>query len=236
MKVIKCPVSKDEASFEKDCASCPGIAEACKVLDAMGLVVYPTDTVYGLACLALYPEAVDKVYRVKGRPVDSPITVTVSGPEGLLELTSITPEQAKFLGRLTGEPITWVLPALDIVPKRLLAGGRTLGVRILSKGCAAAIVDRVGPITATSANVHGRRSARKVEDAVAALGEAVDIYLDCGKTPIGIPSTVAEVVFDGEKVKVKSIRIIREGSIGGEALKEMLKAKPKLKKKPVPRK
>lgn len=230
MKVIKCPVSGKPASLDKDCASCPGIAEACKVLDTMGLVVYPTDTVYGLAGLALYPISVDKVYRVKGRPADSPITVTVSSHAGLLELTDIMPEQADLLGKLSGEPITWVLPALGELPERLLAGGRTVGVRILSKGCAAAIVDRVGPITATSANVHGKRSARKVEDAMESLGEAVDLYLDCGKTPIGIPSTVAEVTFDGKKAKVKDIRIIREGSVSGDVLKAKLMAKPKAKK------
>lgn len=222
MKVIKCP--------SQDCASCRGIDEACKVLDAMGLVVYPTDTIYGLAGLALYPEAVEKVYEAKGRPKNSPITVTVTSHEGLLELTDITPAQAKFLGRFTGEPITWVLPARDHLPKQLLAGGTTVGVRILTKGCAAELVNRVGPITATSANVHGKRSARKIQDAVDSLGDSVDLYLDCGKTPIGIPSTVALVTFDGKKDKVNDIKINREGAITGEALKAMLMEKPKVKK------
>jgi len=230
VKVIKCPVYGKPASLDRDCASCPGIAEACKVLDSMGLVVFPTDTVYGLAGLALYPVAVEKVYKVKGRPADSPITVTVSSHVGLLELTDITPGQADLLGRLRGEPITWVLPALEHVPEELLAGGKTVGVRILTRGCAAAIVDRVGPITATSANVHGKRSARKVEDAVASLGDAVDLYLDCGKTPIGIPSTVVEVKFDGKKAAIKDLRMVREGSVSCEDLKFKLMAKPKAKK------
>ncbi len=231
MKVLKCPVSGKVKVYSPDnCMSCLSITEACQVLDKMGLVVYPTDTVYGLAGLALYPEAVDKVFRAKGRPGETPITATVSSPEGLIELTDITLEQARFLGDITG-PITWVLPAQGYVPERLLAGGINLGVRILKFGCAAAIVNRVGPITATSANVHGRRAARKVDDAIEQFGDKVDLYLDCGKTPIGIPSTVVEVIFSGEKLKVKDLKIIREGAVSGEALtKRLLDGKKAIKK------
>lgn len=222
MKVLKCPVLGKTKEYSPDnCLSCQSVTEACDVLDGMGLVVYPTDTIYGLAGLALYPEAVDKVYRAKGRPGDTPITATVSNPEGLVELTDITLEQARFLGKITG-PITWVLPAHDFVPERLLAGGINLGVRILTTGCAAAIVDRVGPITATSANVHGHRAARRVEDAVEQFGDKVDLYLDCGKTPIGIPSTIIEVEFIGETLMVKDIKIIREGAVSREALEKKL--------------
>jgi L-threonylcarbamoyladenylate synthase len=232
MKVLKCPVfGTDTAYSPEKCISCPSITEACKILDRMGLVVYPTDTVYGLAGLALYPEAVDKVYKAKGRPGDTPITATVSSPEGLLELVDITIEQARFLGEIT-EPITWVLPAHEFVPERLLAGGINLGVRILTTGCAAAIVKRVGPITATSANVHGSRAARKVDDAIEQFGDKVDLYLDYGKTPIGIPSTIIEVDFVGETLKVKDIKIIREGAVSGEALeKRLLTGKKTTKKK-----
>jgi|GEM_PF-187117 len=231
MKVLKCPISRRDTLFSPDdCISCASITEACQVLDRMGLVVYPTDTVYGLAGLALYPEAVDKVYRAKGRPGDTPITATVSSPEGLIELTDITLEQARYLGGITG-PITWVLPAQDYVPERLLAGGINLGVRILTSGCPAAIVNRVGPITATSANVHGQRAARKVDDAIAQFGNKVDLYLDCGKTPIGIPSTIVEVVFSGESIKVKDIKIIRQGAVSREALeKELFERKKGIKK------
>jgi L-threonylcarbamoyladenylate synthase len=231
MKVLKCPVFGNEKAYSPEkCISCPSISEACKILDRMGLVVYPTDTVYGLAGLALYPEAVDKVFKAKGRPGDTPITATVSSPEGLIELTDITLEQARLLGNISG-PITWVLPAQDYVPERLLAGGINLGVRILNSGCAAAIVNRVGPITATSANVHGRRAARKVEDALEQFGDKVDLYLDCGKTPIGIPSTVIEVFFLGDKPKVKDIKIIREGAVSGEALtKRLFEGKKAIKK------
>ena len=233
MTVLKCPVSGKKGNYSPDnCILCSSITEACQVLDKMGLVVYPTDTVYGLAGLALYPEAVDKVFKAKGRPGDTPITATVSSPEGLTELTDITLEQARFLGKIT-DPITWVLPAHDFVPERLLAGGINLGVRILSTGCAAAIVNRVGPITATSANVHGQRAARRVDDAIEQFGDKVDLYLDCGKTPIGIPSTVVEVQFQGETLKVKDIKIIREGAVSGEALRKRLlenKTVKKLKK------
>ena len=222
MKVLKCPVSgKIKTHSPDNCISCPSITEACKVLDRMGLVVYPTDTVYGLAGLALYPEAVDKVYKAKGRPGETAITATVSSPEGLIELTDITLEQARFLGKITG-PITWVLPAQDYVPERLLAGGINLGVRILTSGCPAAIVNRVGPITATSANVHGQRAARKVDDAIEQFGNKVDLYLDCGKTPIGIPSTIVEVDFLGETLKVKDIKIIRQGAVSEVDLEKRL--------------
>ena len=228
MNVLKCPEARPgKPCREDDNRTCPAIDEASRILDNMGLVVYPTDTVYGLAGLALYPEAVEKVFRAKGRPGDVPITATVASYEGLLELTDITSEQAEVLAQLKDAPITWVLPALDIVPERLLAGGITLGVRVLTIGCAAAIVNRVGPITATSANVHGQRSARKVQDSMDQMGDSVDLYIDCGKTAIGIPSTVAKVVFEPHGPTIKSIKIIREGAISGEALRTKLLPKPK---------
>jgi len=223
MRTIKCPCSKKPGGpTDDDCISCEAIDEACKVLDKMGLVVYPTDTVYGLAALALYPEAVEKVYRAKGRPMNIPVSVAVSSYEGLTEMLDVTMEQAKILDKLTGEPITWVLPALDYAPKKLMGKGRTLGVRILTTGCAAAIINRVGPITSPSANRHGEKSPTTSGEALASLKDSVDLYIDCGKTKLGVPSTVVQVKFEGAGTDIDEVNVIREGAIDGETIERKM--------------
>jgi L-threonylcarbamoyladenylate synthase len=178
------------------------VEEVASALEAGGLVVIPTDTVYGLACRPDREDAVRALAALKGRSLEQPIALVAASVEALVQLV---PEAA---GRLVPRgAFTVVLPN----PQRRmpwLAGARprTIGVRIPDvKGVAADLLDRVGVVAATSANLHGGADPRRFADVPHQLVEAAAAVLDGGELP-GLPSTVVDLT--GPEP-----RILREGAI-----------------------
>ena len=183
------------------------IGEAAAALAAGGLVAFPTETFYGLGAAALNPAAAERIYRVKGRPDDSPLLVLVDSVEMAETIADVPALARELMARHWPGPLTLVMAARACVPARVTARTATVGVRLSSHPVATALVRGLGaPITAPSANPSGAAPPATAEAVVATLGAAVDVVLDGGPTPGGQPSTVLDVT-------VSPARVIRQGAV-----------------------
>jgi L-threonylcarbamoyladenylate synthase len=168
-----------------------------------GLVVYPTDTVYGLGADALDPDAVERVFEAKGRARDRPLSLGVPDVDAALEYARPTDREERFMREFLPGPVTVVVERRESVPDALTAGSDRVGIRIPDHDVALAFyrsADR--PVTATSANRSGQGSARRVTGIDRSVREAA-VVLDAGETP-GTESTVVDPSLDDP--------VIREGS------------------------
>lgn len=189
------------------------IKEVVKVLRDGGVVVYPTDTVYGVGGDPFNEIVVDRIVAIKRR-VGKPLPVLVSSIDVVKEIAYVSNTALQLMRYFWPGPLTLVLPVKKKFPLRITLGTGKIGVRmpahkiplLLAKGLS-------GVIIGTSANISGHPAPRTAEEALRELGELVDIVLDAGPTPGGAPSTVVEVN--------EEIKIIREGPI---SIKDLLKA------------
>jgi len=188
------------------------VEEAVERLRSGGLVVYPTETCYGLGAAVDDLRAVERVYRVKRRPFDRPLTVIVADVEMWSRYAYITPEASKLIRRFLPGPLTIILWKKLTVPD--LVNPDRIGARISSHPVAQALVERLGkPITATSANLHGGPNPYKVEE----VCEGVDLVLDYGELPRRPPSTIVDLT-------VKPPAVYRAYPDGPFTSEEVLKA------------
>jgi L-threonylcarbamoyladenylate synthase len=156
------------------------------------LVVYPTETVYGLGADATDPAAVASVYAAKGRDPDDPVSMAVPDVATALEYTAPTARERRFMHEFLPGPVTVVVAREEAVPDALTAGRDRVGIRIPDHDLALELLSEVAPVTATSANVSGRPSARTVDALDEEVREAAAAILDGGRTPGG-GSTVVDV-------------------------------------------
>jgi L-threonylcarbamoyladenylate synthase len=177
------------------------------------VIVYPTETLYGLGADALNLNAVEKVFQLKGRDPQTPIPVLVADREMLGALVDEIPALAeKLMAKFWPGPLTLVLAARKDIPSALLNADGGIGVRISSQPIATELVRALGrPLTATSANPSGREPARTAEQARDYFSEEIRVYLDGGPLTSKTGSTVVEI---GNN----AITIIREGEIGKSEL------------------
>lgn len=168
------------------------LASAAAAIRDGEVVVYPTETVYGLAADALSPAAVERVFAVKGRDHDKPISLAVPDVEAATEYTSPTAREEEFMRAFLPGPVTVLVEARERVPDVLTAGEDRVGVRVPDHPTALALLREVAPLTATSANVSGEPSARQASDVDAAVREASATVIDGGELP-GTESTVVDV-------------------------------------------
>jgi len=167
-------------------------AVAAAALGDGELVVYPTETVYGLGADALDPGAVERVFEAKGRDRSDPVSLAVPSVDAALEYTAPTARERRFIHEFLPGPVTVVLARRDPVPDVLTAGRDRVGVRVPNHDVALALLREFAPITATSANVSGRPAARTVDDVDDGIIDAEAVVLDGGETPGG-GSTVVDV-------------------------------------------
>jgi len=133
---------------------------AADAIDSGALVVYPTETVYGLAADALEPEAVDRVFEVKGRDRSKPLSFAVPSVPSALRYVRATDRERRFMATFLPGPVTVLCRRREAVPDELTAGRDRVGVRVPDHPLALRLCERAStPITATSANVSGRASA-----------------------------------------------------------------------------
>jgi len=180
-----------------------GVGDAVRALLAGRLVVYPTDTLLGLAARAEDAAAVDRLVAAKGRAPDRPISLAVSSLEEAEPLADLAPPARRFLRAELPGPFTVLLPPSARARRALpaaIAGGRALGLRLPDHPLARELARRTGPITATSANRHGEPPARTVAEARRALGDAVAVYLGGGAAPSGRPSTLVDLTGGAPRV------------------------------------
>jgi L-threonylcarbamoyladenylate synthase len=157
------------------------------------LVVYPTETVYGLGADALEPAAVERVFEAKGRARSKPVSMAVPSVPAALEYVQASTREREFMATFLPGPVTVLCQRHESVPDELVAGRDRVGVRIPAHPLALRLCERAGtPITATSANVSGRGSVRRINELKPAIRETVAVTIDDGETP-GTESTVVDV-------------------------------------------
>jgi L-threonylcarbamoyladenylate synthase len=166
------------------------IERAATAIREGGCAIYPTETVYGLAADALNPTAVERVFELKDRSRDQPISLAVPGSR-IDEFTRPTDRERDFMAEFLPGPVTVVLERRSSVPDILTAGRERCGVRVPDHPVALDFLDHVAPLTATSANRSGSGSARRVADIDSSIRESVPV-IDDGVTP-GNESTVVDV-------------------------------------------
>ncbi len=178
------------------------ISKAAEILRSGGLVVFPTETVYGLGANALDTSAVRKIFELKGRPSTSPLIVHVASIEQARELAAEWPEVAQRLAQeYWPGPLTLVVPKKSIVPDEVTAGLLTVGLRIPRHPVALELLRTVGlPIAAPSANRFTQLSPTTSQHVREAFGKETPFLLDGGPCDVGIESTVVAVTKDGLEV------------------------------------
>jgi L-threonylcarbamoyladenylate synthase len=186
-------------------------SRALAVLQRGGLVAFPTDTVYGLGALAFNSAAVRRIYAAKDRSVEKAISVLIADPADLVKVTLEVPQVAvRLASRFWPGPLTLVVEKHPDLPETVSAG-TTIGVRVPDHPVALALLRSAGPMAVTSANLSGRSSPSTAQEVFAQLGGRIELILDGGKTPGGIPSTVVDCT--GTEP-----RILRPGPVSKEEI------------------
>ncbi len=181
-----------------------------------GLVVYPTETLYGLGGDPFSGTVIDRIYRLKLRPRDMGLAVATSSIDDFEIVAEVPDFVWDILEKMEAVSVDFLLPRLPEVPKALTGGRDTVVVRVVHHPLAIALCDAAGPIISTSANLHGREPPRTMEEARDQLGPEVDYYIDYGEAPIQSPSTIIEPLPDGD------FRILREGVVTTSWLDDMM--------------
>jgi L-threonylcarbamoyladenylate synthase len=190
-----------------------------EALRAGDLVVFPTETVYGLGANASNPAAVRKIFEVKGRPADHPVIVHLDDPRYLHRWVSKLPPVAETLAaKFWPGPLTLILPKADSVNDIVTGGQDSIGIRVPSHPMAQQLLNAFGGgIAAPSANRFGRLSPTKPEHVRDELGEAVSVILDGGDSPIGLESTIVSCLNN-------EARLLRPGFITKSQLEKEIGA------------
>ncbi len=210
MKIIKCDYSN---GFGVQCED--AVKVAAEDIAAGKLIVYPTETVYGIGADIYNEAAVKNLYVVKNRPFDMPLSVAVADMQ-MLEKVAVLNENAKKLAKafLPG-PLTLIVQKQPSVPDIVTSSSQKVGIRIPDNRFALELIKRTGPIITTSANLHSHPDAVNVDSAIEDLGAAVDTYIDAGGCSLGKPSTIVWLMDD-------QVEIIRQGAISEKQIMEVL--------------
>lgn len=193
------------------------LAEASSIIRAGGLVVFPTETVYGLGADALNPYAVERIFRVKGRPPDNPLIVHIAVHDDLFILGKGIDWRAEALAKkFWPGPLTLVVPRSNKLPAITVAGLDTVAIRMPRHPVALGLIRLSGvPIAAPSANLSGRPSPTTADHVIRDLADRVDAILDAGPTDIGVESTVIDLTSEPPQV-------LRPGGVTVEELRAVV--------------
>jgi len=183
-----------------------------------GLVVIPTDTVYGLAADAFQPEAVRALVAAKGRTPASPPPVLIASLPTLDALAEeVAPEVRALAARFWPGPLTIIVPARASLDWDLGETHGTVALRMPDDPIALELLKDTGPLAVSSANRTGEPPATTAAAALAALGDAVEVVIDGGER-----GTVASTIVDATGLPDAPLRIVRAGAVGAEALREVV--------------
>ena len=183
------------------------IKEASKIINNGELVLFPTETVYGIGADGLNEQAVKNIFIAKGRKQDNPLILHISNIKMLDRIAeNITELEYKLMENFWPGPFTIILERTKIVPNIVTGGLDTVGIRMPSNEIAKWLIEYANtPIAAPSANISGRPSGTNVEDIFKELSDKVNYIIDGGQCEIGVESTVVRVV-DGVQIGRASCR------------------------------
>jgi L-threonylcarbamoyladenylate synthase len=189
-----------------------------QTLERQGIVAVPTETYYGLGVNPFDERAIARLLKVKGRGDGKPILVLIGSPEQLSLFTPIvSPVGKALIEAFWPGPLTILFPPHPSLPPSLTGGTQTIGVRLTSCPPLAELLQRVGPITGTSANRTGQPPAQTAQAVEAALGSEIEVIVDAGTTPGGMPSTVIDAT--------GTVRIVRDGVLGRSSIEAKLRTR-----------
>ena len=193
------------------------IAEAGKIIQNNGVVIFPAKCLYGVAANALNEKAVKKVFQLKQRPLNNPVLVLIPDRNMLKDLVKSIPGPArKLMDAFWPGNMTIVFEARDNIPQLLTAGTGRIGIRIPVHPVARALAEYTGlPITGTSANLSGRNGCSQTGQLVSSIIDHADLVLDAGSLKGGPGSTIIDVT-------TSKINIIREGEVSADRINEIL--------------
>ncbi|HZD41890.1 MAG TPA: L-threonylcarbamoyladenylate synthase [Terriglobales bacterium] len=211
---------KKIASYRGPSAKTSHISRAVDALKRGNVIVFPTETLYGIGADGLDPLAVEKVFELKGREPDKPLPLLVADEEMLaVVVKEISPTARKLILAFWPGPLTLILPARRGIPEPLINDRGGVAVRISSRATATQLVRSLGrPLTATSANPSGEKAARTIAEARKYFGDQVSVYVNGGMLASKAGSTVVEI-------KGRVLSIIREGEIQTSEIKRVLSTK-----------
>lgn len=189
------------------------LEEAGKLIKQGKIVVFPTETVYGIGTNGLDENAVKKLYEVKQRPLNKPISLLVSNMEMVNSIAKdITEVEYKIMEKFFPGPLTIILKKKEIVPNILTARQDTVGIRMPRGEIARKLVEYADvPIATPSANISGEPSGTNLQEIKKHFEGKVDYFIDGGNSELGLASTIVQVV-DGKP------QILRQGSITYEQI------------------
>lgn len=193
------------------------LAVAGEILRSGGLVVFPTETVYGLGANALDADAVASIFRAKGRPSDNPLIVHICRIDQVYDLADDLTVQARRVAEAFWPgPLTLILPKKPCIPAQVTAGLDTVALRMPDHPVALALLDIAGvPVAAPSANTSGKPSPTTAEHVLRDLDGKVDMIVDGGSCRIGLESTVLDMTSEPPI-------ILRPGGVSREDLEGVL--------------
>lgn len=194
----------------------PAIKEAAQIIKNGGIVVFPTETVYGIGANALDETAIEKLYEVKDRPLNKPISLLVNSMEMVEKIAKeISEVEYNIMKAFFPGPLTIILKKKDIVPNIVTANCETVGVRMPANEIALKLIEYAGtPIATPSANISGKPSGIDIKQIKEQFGEKVDYYIDGGTSQIGLASTIVQII---DEVPF----ILREGLITKEQIEKV---------------
>lgn len=179
------------------------ITSAARIIIGGGVVVYPTETVYGLGANALDEQAILRVFQIKKRPLSMPVFLAVSSLDMLEKVAFVEQKDIALLEQILPGPVSVLVKKRDIVPGLLTAGSPLVGIRCPDHETALRIIDQAGPITSTSANRTGSPPPSSASEVSKEIADRVDLIVDGGKSKYAEPSTLLDL---------SSRKIIRPGA------------------------
>lgn len=185
-----------------------------EILDNDGVIIFPTDTVYGIACNCFSEKAIKKIFDIKKRPENKPINVLSNNLDKIKLVSRNINEKEEFLiNKYMPGALTIILDKNEKVSDILTAGLDTIGVRIPKNNISLRILENVSyPLATTSANISGDSAGIKISDFLKEFDGVVDAIIDGGETDLKVASTIVRVESDNK------LKIIREGTL---KIKEM---------------
>jgi L-threonylcarbamoyladenylate synthase len=192
-------------------------AESRRLLDSGGILAVPTETFYALAADPYQFAALERLFALKGRPGAKPVLLLVATPEMALKVARKVPETAaKLMARFWPGPLTLILPARGDLPTLVTGETGTVGVRQPRQDITCRLLAALGlPVTGTSANRAGQEPLTRAEEVVREFGTEVDLILDAGPCPGGLPSSIVNV-------SVAPPCLVRPGAVSTQELQEII--------------
>ena len=176
------------------------------------IAIFPTETVYGIGTNGLNEEGIKKLFDIKKRPKEKPISLLVNSIEMIEKVAKITKEEKMIIEKFFPGPLTLIVEKKEIVPDILTSDKKTVGIRMPDDEIALKLIKYANtPIATSSANISGKENNTNIIDIKKEFKEKVDYYIDGGKSKIGIGSTIV-------KIENKKPYILRQGTISKEEI------------------